>query len=193
MISDHFQPWRHVGGHAPNALACLAAIGERTERIVLGTSVLTPTFRYNPAIARPEVRHPRPCSTPTASSSASAPARRSTRCPSASPSGRTFKERFARLREAVRADARPLDRRAGHLRGRLLPHRRRHDLRPARGRRFRSTSRPAGRWWPSTPAGSATASSAPAARAWTSTPTSCCPPSSTACPPRNGPSTRSTG
>ncbi len=50
MVSDHFQPWRHVGGHAPFALAWLAAAGERTERIRLGTSVLTPTFRYNPAV-----------------------------------------------------------------------------------------------------------------------------------------------
>jgi len=50
MVSDHLQPWRHVGGHAPNALACLTAIGERTERVVLGTSVLTPSFRYNPAV-----------------------------------------------------------------------------------------------------------------------------------------------
>jgi coenzyme F420-dependent glucose-6-phosphate dehydrogenase len=50
MVSDHLQPWRHIGGHAPNALACLAAIGERTERVVLGTSVLTPTFRYHPAV-----------------------------------------------------------------------------------------------------------------------------------------------
>ncbi|GAB3026247.1 F420-dependent glucose-6-phosphate dehydrogenase [Nocardioides flavus (ex Wang et al. 2016)] len=49
-LSDHLQPWRHEGGHAPNALAALAAIGERTERVVLGTSVLTPTFRYNPAV-----------------------------------------------------------------------------------------------------------------------------------------------
>jgi coenzyme F420-dependent glucose-6-phosphate dehydrogenase len=49
-VSDHFQPWRHEGGHAPSALAVLAAIGERTERVVLGTSVLTPTFRYNPAV-----------------------------------------------------------------------------------------------------------------------------------------------
>jgi coenzyme F420-dependent glucose-6-phosphate dehydrogenase len=50
MVSDHLQPWRHVGGHSPSALACLTAIGERTERVVLGTSVLTPTFRYNPAV-----------------------------------------------------------------------------------------------------------------------------------------------
>ncbi len=50
MISDHFQPWRHHGGHAPFSLAWLAAVGERTERVQIGTSVMTPTFRYNPAI-----------------------------------------------------------------------------------------------------------------------------------------------
>jgi coenzyme F420-dependent glucose-6-phosphate dehydrogenase len=49
-ISDHFQPWRHTNGHAPFALSWLAAAAERTRRIVLGTSVLTPTFRYQPAI-----------------------------------------------------------------------------------------------------------------------------------------------
>ncbi|WP_125777751.1 glucose-6-phosphate dehydrogenase (coenzyme-F420) [Antribacter gilvus] len=50
LVSDHFLPWRHEGGHAPSALAWLAAAGERTSRITLGTSVLTPTFRYNPAV-----------------------------------------------------------------------------------------------------------------------------------------------
>ena len=50
MVSDHVQPWRHQGGHAPFSLAWLAAVGERTERVQLGTSVMTPTFRYNPAV-----------------------------------------------------------------------------------------------------------------------------------------------
>jgi len=50
MISDHFQPWRHNGGHAPFSMSWLAAVGERTERVLLGTSVMTPTFRYNPAV-----------------------------------------------------------------------------------------------------------------------------------------------
>lgn len=49
-ISDHFQPWRHHGGHAPNALTWLGAIGERTENALLGTSVLTPTMRYHPSV-----------------------------------------------------------------------------------------------------------------------------------------------
>jgi len=50
FVSDHLQPWRHDGGHAPNALSWLGALGARTERIVIGTSVLTPTFRYHPAL-----------------------------------------------------------------------------------------------------------------------------------------------
>lgn len=50
FISDHFQPWRHTGGHAPFAPAWLGALGARTQRIVMGTSVLTPTFRHHPSI-----------------------------------------------------------------------------------------------------------------------------------------------
>jgi coenzyme F420-dependent glucose-6-phosphate dehydrogenase len=49
-ISDHFQPWRHHGGHSPAALPWLGAVGQRTERALLGTSVLTPTLRYHPSI-----------------------------------------------------------------------------------------------------------------------------------------------
>jgi coenzyme F420-dependent glucose-6-phosphate dehydrogenase len=49
-ISDHFQPWRHKGGHAPNALAWLGAATAATERATLGTSVLTPTLRYHPSV-----------------------------------------------------------------------------------------------------------------------------------------------
>jgi coenzyme F420-dependent glucose-6-phosphate dehydrogenase len=50
VVSDHFQPWRHTGGHAPYSFAWLAALGERTRNIRLGTSVVTPTFRYHPSI-----------------------------------------------------------------------------------------------------------------------------------------------
>jgi coenzyme F420-dependent glucose-6-phosphate dehydrogenase len=49
-ISDHFQPWRHHGGHAPAALTWLGAAALATERATLGTSVLTPTLRYHPSI-----------------------------------------------------------------------------------------------------------------------------------------------
>jgi hypothetical protein len=54
-ISDHFQPWMHDGGHAPAALPWLGALGARTSRIVMGTSVLTPTFRYHPAVVAQSV------------------------------------------------------------------------------------------------------------------------------------------
>jgi coenzyme F420-dependent glucose-6-phosphate dehydrogenase len=49
-VSDHFQPWRHHGGHGPASLPWLGALGERTERALLGTSVLTPTMRYHPSV-----------------------------------------------------------------------------------------------------------------------------------------------
>jgi coenzyme F420-dependent glucose-6-phosphate dehydrogenase len=49
-VSDHLQPWRHDGGHAPAVLPWLGAAAATTSSIVLGTSVLTPTMRYHPAI-----------------------------------------------------------------------------------------------------------------------------------------------
>ena len=50
VVSDHFQPWRHTGGHAPFSFAWLGALGAKTERITMGTSVVTPTFRYHPSV-----------------------------------------------------------------------------------------------------------------------------------------------
>jgi coenzyme F420-dependent glucose-6-phosphate dehydrogenase len=50
FVSDHFQPWKDTDGHAPFAPAWMAAVLARTERIVLGTSVLTPTFRLHPSV-----------------------------------------------------------------------------------------------------------------------------------------------
>src|SRR3954469_18007275 len=50
FISDHPQPWRHEGAHAPPPLPCLGALAATTERVLIGTSVLTPTFRYHPAV-----------------------------------------------------------------------------------------------------------------------------------------------
>jgi coenzyme F420-dependent glucose-6-phosphate dehydrogenase len=50
FISDHFQGWRHTDGHAPFSLAWMGALGALTSRIVMGTSVLSPTFRYHPSI-----------------------------------------------------------------------------------------------------------------------------------------------
>jgi coenzyme F420-dependent glucose-6-phosphate dehydrogenase len=49
-VSDHFQPWRHKTGHAPNSLVWLGALAQATERVQMLTSVLTPTMRYHPSI-----------------------------------------------------------------------------------------------------------------------------------------------
>ena len=49
-ISDHFQPWRHTGGHAPAALPWLGALAWASREATLGTSVLTPMLRYHPSI-----------------------------------------------------------------------------------------------------------------------------------------------
>lgn len=54
MVSDHLQPWRHEGGHAPSAIVWLATVAERTVNVRLGTSVLTPMLRYNPAVVAQE-------------------------------------------------------------------------------------------------------------------------------------------
>ena len=50
FVSDHFQPWKHTGGHAPSSVAWLGALGARTKRVIIGTSVMTPTFRYHPSV-----------------------------------------------------------------------------------------------------------------------------------------------
>jgi coenzyme F420-dependent glucose-6-phosphate dehydrogenase len=50
FVSDHLQPWLHEGGHAPASIPWLGALGARTSRVTIGTSVLTPTFRYNPTV-----------------------------------------------------------------------------------------------------------------------------------------------
>lgn len=100
-LSDHFQPWRHEGGHAPYALGVIAALGERTERVVLGTSVLTPSFRYNPAVLAQELGtlgclHPDRLVLGVGTGEAlNEVAASALEWPE-------FKERFARLREAVR-------------------------------------------------------------------------------------------
>jgi coenzyme F420-dependent glucose-6-phosphate dehydrogenase len=100
-VSDHYQPWRLTGGHAPNALAWLAYVAAKTERVVLGTSVMTPTFRYNPAVVAQEF----------ATLACLAPGRVFLGVGSGEALNEIavgsveewpeFKERFARLREAV--------------------------------------------------------------------------------------------
>ena len=101
MVSDHLQPWRHVGGHAPNALACLTAIGERTERVVLGTSVLTPSFRYNPAVLAQQFAT-LACLYPGRVVLGVGTGEALNEMAVGLPQWPEFKERFARLRESVR-------------------------------------------------------------------------------------------
>jgi coenzyme F420-dependent glucose-6-phosphate dehydrogenase len=50
VLSDHFQPWRHRGGHAPNALVWLGGAVQALPNMSIGTSVLTPTMRYHPSV-----------------------------------------------------------------------------------------------------------------------------------------------
>jgi coenzyme F420-dependent glucose-6-phosphate dehydrogenase len=50
FISDHFQPWKHTDGHAPFAPGWMGAALAKTEKLVIGTSVLTPTFRLHPSV-----------------------------------------------------------------------------------------------------------------------------------------------
>jgi coenzyme F420-dependent glucose-6-phosphate dehydrogenase len=49
-VSDHFQPFRHTGGHAPAALPWLGALAATTSHARLGTSVSTPTMRFHPSV-----------------------------------------------------------------------------------------------------------------------------------------------
>jgi coenzyme F420-dependent glucose-6-phosphate dehydrogenase len=41
FVSDLFQPWRHIDGHAQSSLVWLGALAGRTSQITIGTSVLT--------------------------------------------------------------------------------------------------------------------------------------------------------
>ncbi len=100
FVSDHFQPWKHIDGHAPYSLAWLGALGARTSRLVMGTSVLTPTFRYHPSIVAQAF----------GTLGAMFPGRvilgigtgeSLNEVPSTGAPWPEFKERFARLREAV--------------------------------------------------------------------------------------------
>src|SRR5436305_12182093 len=57
--SDHFHPWQDNQGHAGFAWTTLAALGQRTARLALGTGVTCPTYRYNPAIGARGFARPR--------------------------------------------------------------------------------------------------------------------------------------
>ena len=48
--SDHFQPWQASEGHSGEAWVTFGALGQRTRRAWMGTTVTCPTLRYNPAV-----------------------------------------------------------------------------------------------------------------------------------------------
>ena len=133
FVSDHFQPWKHTDGHAPNALAWLGALGARTSRAIIGTSVLTPTFRYHPSIVAQVF----------GTLGAMFPGRVVLGVGTGEVAERGAVERHqmagrqGTARPAARGDRahqQIVDRGPGHLRGPVLPHRKRHDLRQAEGK-----------------------------------------------------------
>ncbi len=163
MVSDHFQPWRHTDGHAPYSFAWLGALGERTSKAIIGTSVVTPTFRYHPSIVAQAI----------ATLDALNPGRillgigtgeSLNEVPAIGIDWPPFKERFGRLREAIQLMRNLATEDRVSFEGEYFPHRKRHHLRPSRKpradlrRRRRPDRRQACR--PTR----ATASSAPAAR-----------------------------
>jgi coenzyme F420-dependent glucose-6-phosphate dehydrogenase len=50
MVSEHFHPWVDDAGAAGFAFATLGAIAQATERLRLATGVVTPLFRFHPAV-----------------------------------------------------------------------------------------------------------------------------------------------
>jgi coenzyme F420-dependent glucose-6-phosphate dehydrogenase len=100
FVSDHFQPWKHVDGHAPNSVAWLGALGARTSRVAIGTSVLTPTFRYHPSIVA-QAFGTLGSMFPGRVILGIGTGESLNEVPSTGQPWPEFKERFARLREAV--------------------------------------------------------------------------------------------
>lgn len=49
-LSDHFHPWSHTGANESHTWVIIGAAAARTARIKIGTAVMCPLFRYNPAI-----------------------------------------------------------------------------------------------------------------------------------------------
>ncbi len=52
-VADHLHPWQDNQGHAGHAWMMLAAIAARTERLIVGTGITCPIYRYHPV----EVAH----------------------------------------------------------------------------------------------------------------------------------------
>jgi len=48
--SDHFQPWQDNEGHCGLAWVTMSALGQKTHRLWMGTTVTCPSYRYNPGV-----------------------------------------------------------------------------------------------------------------------------------------------
>jgi F420-dependent hydroxymycolic acid dehydrogenase len=48
--SDHFQPWQDNEAHSGLAWVTMSALGQKTHRLWMGTTVTCPSYRYNPGI-----------------------------------------------------------------------------------------------------------------------------------------------
>jgi coenzyme F420-dependent glucose-6-phosphate dehydrogenase len=130
VISDHFQPWRHNGGHAPFSLSSPAAVGERTERVQLGTSVMTPTFCYNPAVFA-QAFATLTCLYPDRVMIGIGTGEALNEVSVARLEWPEFKERLTRMREAVDLMRALWNGERVTFRRHLLPNHRRHGLRPS--------------------------------------------------------------
>ena len=179
-VSDHFQPWRLEGGHAPNSLAWMSWVLARTERVLRRHVGDDADLPLQPGRRGADLRDDGlPGTGPGhARCGHRRGAQRGGRGVGAArgsgPSSRSGSAGCAR-RCGSSGGCGP--RTGPDLRGRVLPHRWTPRLRPPRPFRCRSTSRPVGRWWPGMPAASPTGSSAPRARVASCTPTSSCRPS----------------
>ena len=138
VCSDHYSPWLVAQGHAPYAWTVLGAVAQATERVELMTYVTCPIIRYHPAVV--------------AQKAATMQVLSDGRFLLGLGSGENLNEhvtgegwppidqRQDMLVEAATIIRELLQRRAGHLGGRLLPGRLGPDLGRARTAAYRSAS-----------------------------------------------------
>ena len=100
FVSDHFQSWKHTDAHSPFSLAWLGALGAKTSRVLMGTSVLTPTFRYQPSIVA-QAFGTLGCMFPGRVILGVGTGESLNEVPATAIKWPEFKERFARFREAL--------------------------------------------------------------------------------------------
>ena len=122
VVSDHFQPWRHTGGHAPYSFAWLGALGERTTRALHRHQRRDPDLPLPPGDRRPGDRHAR--------RALPGPRDARRRHRRVAERGAGDRHRVAAVQGALRppargdrADAAARARGPRHLRRRVLPHR----------------------------------------------------------------------